>query len=127
MAGMATNRPTTVAISAPATPGAMAVRLAACAIAMPENVSITPQTVPSKPMNGPPATAVERMIMPFSSESDWALTARSSATRTDSNADELTFSDRARQHVGFRAVTHRRTAEGEALGLTSTITGLFFK
>ena len=30
MAGIATNRPTTVAMSAPATPGAMAVRLAAC-------------------------------------------------------------------------------------------------
>src|SRR5215471_12457323 len=84
MAGMATKRPVTVAMSAPATPGAMAVRLAALALAMPEKVSITPQTVPSKPMKGPPATAVERMIMPFSSERAWALAARSRATRTES-------------------------------------------
>src|ERR1051325_2451992 len=74
----------TVAMSAPATPGAIAVRLAEFARAMPENVSITPHTVPSRPMNGPPATAVERTIMPFSSASASPPTVRSSATRTDS-------------------------------------------
>ena len=50
---------------------------------------MTPHTVPSSPMNGPPATAVERMIMPFSSEIAWALTARSNSTRTESNHDAL--------------------------------------
>ena len=71
-----------MAIRAPATPGAMAVRLAALARAMPEKVSMTPQTVPSKPMNGPPATAVERMIIPFSKARPCALAARSSETLT---------------------------------------------
>src|SRR6266545_2074313 len=66
MAGMATSRPMTVAINAPATPGAIAVSVAAFALATPENVSMTPQTVPSSPINGPPATAVERMIIPLS-------------------------------------------------------------
>src|SRR5437899_9891610 len=84
MAGIATKRPTTVAISAPATAGAIAVKLAALVRAMPENVSITPHTVPRRPMNGPPATAVERMIMPFSKERASVLAARSKATRTDS-------------------------------------------
>ena len=37
---------------------------------------MTPHTVPSNPMNGPPATAVESTIIPFSSESDSPLTAR---------------------------------------------------
>ena len=64
---MATSRPTTVAINAPATPGAIAVKLAWFALAMPAKVSMTPQTVPSNPMNGPPATAVDNTIMPFSS------------------------------------------------------------
>ena len=32
--------------------------LALAALAMPEKVSMTPQTVPSNPMKGPPATAV---------------------------------------------------------------------
>src|SRR6476659_2608713 len=91
MAGIATNRPTTVAINAPATPGAIAVRLAELARAIPENVSITPQTVPNKPMNGPPATAVDNTIIPFSNTSACWLAARSRATRTDSNEDGLIF------------------------------------
>ena len=77
--------PTTVAMSAPATPGAIAFRVADRALAMPEKVSMTPQTVPSKPMNGPPATAVERIIIPFSNDRAWALATRSSVTRTESN------------------------------------------
>ena len=56
----------TVATSAAATPGAMDVRLAEFEAAMPAKVDITPQTVPSSPMNGPPATAVESTIIPFS-------------------------------------------------------------
>ena len=35
------------------------------ALAMPAKVDMTPQTVPSSPMNGPPATAVDNTIMPF--------------------------------------------------------------
>ena len=35
---------------------------------MPAKVDMTPQTVPSKPMNGPPATAVDSTIMPFSKD-----------------------------------------------------------
>jgi len=44
----------------------MAVRLAEFALAIPAKVSMTPHTVPSNPMNGPPATAVESTIIPFS-------------------------------------------------------------
>ena len=79
----------TVAMSAPATPGAIVVRLAEFALAMPAKVSITPQTVPSNPMNGPPATAVESTIIPFSSESASALAVRSNASRTESCEAEL--------------------------------------
>ena len=53
---------------------------------------MTPQTVPSKPMNGPPATAVERMIIPFSKARPCALAARSRET--------LTWSKDAGTHLG---------------------------
>ena len=51
---------------------------------MPAKVSITPQTVPSNPMNGPPATAVERTIMPFSNDIACAAAASSKTTFTAS-------------------------------------------
>ena len=79
---MATSRPVTVATSAAATPGAMVVKLACCATAMLAKVDMTPQTVPSNPMNGPPATAVESTIMPFSSDMASAEAASSSTTFT---------------------------------------------
>ena len=50
---------------------------------------MTPQTVPSRPMNGPPATAVDSTIMPFSSDITCAAAASSSTTFTASNAPEL--------------------------------------
>ena len=46
---------------------------------------MTPQTVPSKPMNGPPATAVDKTIMPFSNAIACAAAASSKTTFTDSN------------------------------------------
>jgi len=58
---------------------------------MPANVSITPQTVPSNPMNGPPATAVESTIIPFSNDIACATAASSSTTFTASNDAVLTF------------------------------------
>ena len=51
---------------------------------MPANVDITPQTVPSSPMNGPPATAVDSTIMPFSSDIACAAAASSKTTFTAS-------------------------------------------
>ena len=58
---------------------------------MPEKVSMTPQTVPSKPMNGPPATAVDRMIMPFSRDIASAAAACSRVTfdRLERSAADL--------------------------------------
>ena len=53
---------------------------------MPAKVAMTPQTVPSKPMNGPPATAVESTIIPFSSAIASAAAASSSTTLTASYA-----------------------------------------
>src|SRR5581483_12417010 len=124
---MATNNPVTVAMSAPATPGAMAVRLAACALAMPENVSITPQTVPSRPMNGPPATAVDSTTIQFSRASACALTSRSSAPFTDANDEALILVGAPREKM---SVSISCAAEGRALewDLTTdrTSTGLFF-
>ena len=69
---------------------------------------MTPQTVPSSPMNGPPATAVERMIMPFSSERASELAARSSATRTDSNASWLILAAPGLATARHRAWPRRR-------------------
>src|SRR5277367_1117460 len=85
IAGIATSKPVTVATSAAATPGAIVVRLAELFSAMLANVDMTPQTVPSKPMNGPPATAVERTIIPFSKLIASAPAASSNVTRTASN------------------------------------------
>ena len=59
--------------SAAATPGAMAVRVALPCWAMWPKVLITPQTVPSRPRNGAPLTAMASRIRPDSSFSDsWA-------------------------------------------------------
>ena len=101
MAGMATSRPVTVATSAAATPGAMAVRVAAWLSAMPAKVDMTPQTVPSSPMNGPPATAVDNTIIPFSNAMASAPAASSSTTFTASNEAVLTLVSvvRARKSV----------------------------
>src|ERR1700722_423397 len=101
MAGMATSRPVTVATSAAATPGAMAVSVAALLSAIPANVDITPQTVPSNPMNGPPATAVDNTIMPFSNAMASAPAASSKITLTASNDGMLilTLVDFARKSV----------------------------
>jgi len=41
---------------------------------------MTPQTVPRRPMKGPPATAVERTIMPFSRDMASAAAASSRTT-----------------------------------------------
>src|ERR1035438_2761731 len=84
MAGIATSRPVTVATSAAATPGAIVVRLAELFAAMLANVDMTPQTVPNKPMNGPPATAVDKTIIPFSKPIASAPAASSNTTRTAS-------------------------------------------
>src|SRR5438552_6097156 len=47
-----------VVTNAAATPGAIAAIVAAPVCAIPLNVLITPQTVPSKPRNGAPLTAM---------------------------------------------------------------------
>ena len=60
-------------------------RVAALLSAMPAKVDMTPQTVPSNPMNGPPATAVDSTIMPFSSAIASPLAASSRITFTASN------------------------------------------
>ena len=60
MAGMATNIPAAVANSAAAMPGAMALTLTSPAAAIAAKVIITPTTVPSSPMNGPPEMAMVR-------------------------------------------------------------------
>ena len=64
--------------------------LAPPALAIPAKVSITPQTVPSNPMNGPPATAVESTIIPFSSAIASAAAASSITTLTASKEAALT-------------------------------------
>src|ERR1039457_2260415 len=101
MAGMATSKPVTVATKAAATPGAMAVRVAALLSAMPAQVDITPQTVPRKPMNGPPATAVDSTIMPFSNDIASPPAASSKITFTASNDAMLILTgvDLARKSV----------------------------
>src|SRR5580692_5133655 len=122
MAGMATSRPTTVAINAAATPGAMAVKLAEWASAMPAKVDMTPQTVPSKPMKGPPATAVDKTIMPFSSVMASALADPSKITFTASNDGMLILTrvDFARKSV----LVCGASGLGRGAGALTT-TGLF--
>ena len=67
-AGIATNRPATVATSAAASPGAIALILTSPVAAIAAKVIITPITVPSSPMNGPPAMEIVRKTRPELSE-----------------------------------------------------------
>ena len=59
---------------------------------------MTPQTVPNNPMNGPPATAVDNTIIPFSNAIASPPAASSKITFTASNEAMLTLvsADRAR-------------------------------
>ena len=61
---MASSSPAVVATSAPETPGASSA-IDAFSVSAP-NVTITPQTVPSSPRNGPPEMNVLSGTMPFS-------------------------------------------------------------
>src|SRR5580698_558799 len=101
MAGMATSNPVTVVNSAAATPGAMVVSVAAWLAAIPAKVDITPQTVPSSPINGPPATAVDKTIMPFSNAMASLAADSSNITFTASKDDMviLTLVDLAKKSV----------------------------
>jgi hypothetical protein len=83
--GMATSRPMTVAMRAPATPGAMAVRLAELARATPAKVSMTPQTGPEQSDEGTAGHGGGETIMPFSRAMASAAAASSSTTLTASN------------------------------------------
>ena len=74
MEGIATSRPATVVISAADTPGAMAAMVATPCCAIWPKVLITPHTVPSKPRNGAPLTAIASRISPDSSLSDSCAT-----------------------------------------------------
>ena len=60
MDGMATTKPATVVIKAAETPGAIVSNAALCDWPTIAKVSITPHTVPSRPRNGPPLTALAR-------------------------------------------------------------------
>ena len=53
-------------MSASAMPGATARKLAAPALPRPEKASITPHTVPKRPMNGVTEPVVASQAMPFS-------------------------------------------------------------
>lgn len=64
--------------SAPATPGASAVKSDLPAAAMPQKASITPQTVPKRPQNGLTLTSVARKPIRVSSCWIWLETSRSS-------------------------------------------------
>jgi len=63
----------------PLHPRRIAFNVAAPATPIPEKVSITPHTVPNNPINGPPATAVDKNDHSFSSDSASVDAARSSA------------------------------------------------
>src|SRR5580698_8917028 len=123
IAGIATSKPVTVVNNAAATPGAIAVRVAAWLSAMPANVDITPQTVPSNPMNGPPATAVDNTIMPFSKAIASELAASSKITFTASNEGILilTLVD-----LATKSVLVCGPSVGVKVTAELTTTGLFF-
>ena len=118
----------TVATSAAATPGAIVVRLAELFSAILANVDITPQTVPNKPMNGPPATAVDSTIMPFSKPIASAPAASSRVTRTASKEATLILVTLVLARI---SVCSLATPGGKCptMGRTrpATTTGLFFK
>src|SRR5215469_15530285 len=122
IAGIATSNPVTVVSSAAATPGAIAVSVAAWLSAMPANVDITPQTVPSSPINGPPATAVDNTIMPFSRAIASVPADSSKITFTASNDAMLILTrvDLARKSVFVCGPS------GITLEIALTTTGLFF-
>ena len=112
-------------INAPATPGAIAVRLADPALAMPAKVSITPQTVPSNPMNGPPATAVESTIIPFSKAIASAEDASSITTLTASKDATLILVVFDREM--WSVLPWPRAGSACATTRASTRTGLFLR
>ena len=98
--------------------------LAACLIAMPAKVSITPNTVPSSPMNGPPATAVLSTIMPFSRPIASALAVRSSTAFTRSKEPWLILVEEDRAST---SVWPRSAALPRPLGRVPTSMGLFLR
>ena len=63
-AGIAATRPTAVARSASAIPGATTARLVVCFSAMPMKLFMMPQTVPNSPIKGAVAPIVARTLMP---------------------------------------------------------------
>ena len=76
--GIATIKPATVVSSAPATPGASAVKSDLPAAAMPQKASMTPQTVPKRPQKGLTLTRVASRPIRVSSSWIWPETSRSS-------------------------------------------------
>jgi hypothetical protein len=88
VAGMAANRPTAVAISASAMPGATTARLADPARPMPSKALMMPTTVPNSPMKGAALPVVARKEKPRSRRSPSRLldqlTLRASSTRCGS-------------------------------------------
>ena len=63
-AGIAVTRPSAVASSASAMPGATTARLVVCAFEMPMKLFMMPHTVPNKPTNGAVALMVASRPVP---------------------------------------------------------------
>ena len=62
-AGIAATRPSAVASSASAMPGATIARLVVCASEMPMKLFMIPQTVPNSPTNGAVAPPTSELII----------------------------------------------------------------
>src|SRR5262252_2071464 len=73
-AGIAAARPTAVASSASAMPGATTARLVVCDFEMPMKLFMMPHTVPKSPTNGAVAPIVARTLMPQRTSRDSVLT-----------------------------------------------------
>ena len=77
-AGIAATRPSAVASSASAMPGATTARLVVCTFEMPMKLFMMPQTVPNRPTKGAVAPTVARMPVPRIIARPAAASARSS-------------------------------------------------
>ncbi len=86
---MATASAAAVAVSASATPGATALKLPEPLVAMPMKASITPSTVPKRPMSGLTEPIVASHGMKCESRSRSSDVSESSTSRSASTCDAL--------------------------------------
>src|SRR2546427_295084 len=115
-AGMAAARPTAVATSASAIPGATAWMLELVVTERPRNAVMIPHTVPKRPMNGAVLAVVARKVRPRSRRVTSCLRARTMARCTVSMPPNSAASSSPPGVPRYAHVEHRVLVRGKRRG-----------